>query len=177
MCAIDKQGFPRKKSSETPQSCTPIMSLCSWGAILRSPRLNLLRLSSKVIPRSPTHTLFSRTRVAPQINVLPDLRSQCCAFSTTRYRPVQTTVDAVTEVLPVCCPGCGAFSQTVEPDEPGYYNTSRKQTRKLLAASKQTLELDNNDTVEVHQNDTIKDSEPPRPIQGKIYGLLARDIG
>jgi hypothetical protein len=83
----------------------------------------------------------------------------------------------VTEVLPVCCPGCGAFSQTVEPDEPGYYNTSRKQTRKLLAASKQTLELDNNDTVEVHQNDTINDSEPPRPIQGKIYGLLARDIG
>lgn len=176
MGAIDNR-FPKKKAPKTPESFTPIMSLCSRGAILRSPRLNLLRLTSKVIPRSPTHTLFSRTRVAPQINVVPYLRSQCCAFSTTRYRPEQTTVDAVTEILPVCCPGCGAFSQTVEANQPGYYNTSRKQTRKLLAASKQTLEPDNNDTVEVHQNDPIEDSEPPRPIQGKTYGLLARDIG
>jgi hypothetical protein len=169
MRAIDNR-FPKKKSSETPQSCTPIMSLCSRGAILRSPRLNLLRLTSKSIAQSPTQTLFSRLRVAPQINVATNLRSQRCAFSTTICRTEQTSVDLVTEALPVCCPGCGAFSQTVEADEPGYYNTSRKQTRKLLAASKNTPELDNNDVVEVHQSNATEDSEPPRPIQGKTFG-------
>ncbi|KAJ5296034.1 hypothetical protein N7508_010855 [Penicillium antarcticum] len=148
------------------------MLLCARGAILRSPRLNLLRLTSRVTPRSPTLTLVSRSPVATQINVIPILRSQCCAFSTTRYRSEQTSVDPVTEVLPVCCPGCGAFSQTVEADEPGYYSTSRKQTRKLLAASKKLPEPDNNDIVEVHDNDNVVGSEPPRPIQGKKPGLV-----
>ncbi|KAL4811161.1 hypothetical protein BDV18DRAFT_6185 [Aspergillus unguis] len=32
--------------------------------------------------------------------------------------------------LPTCCPGCGAYAQTVEPNEPGYYGKTRKQTRK-----------------------------------------------
>ncbi|RDW94067.1 uncharacterized protein DSM5745_01389 [Aspergillus mulundensis] len=49
--------------------------------------------------------------------------------------------EQVKVTLPVCCPGCGAYSQTVEPNEPGYYGKFRKQTRKLLSeAQKESLE-------------------------------------
>jgi hypothetical protein len=41
--------------------------------------------------------------------------------------------DPIQSALPLCCPGCGAFSQTVDPNEAGYYSKTRKQTRKRLA--------------------------------------------
>lgn len=40
----------------------------------------------------------------------------------------------------MCCPGCGAYAQTVEPNEPGFYGKTRKQTRKLLSETKQVVE-------------------------------------
>lgn len=42
---------------------------------------------------------------------------------------------SIEELLPVCCPGCGAYSQIVEPNEPGYYGRlgKGKQTRKPLS--------------------------------------------
>lgn len=40
--------------------------------------------------------------------------------------------------LPICCPGCGAYSQTTEPNGPGYYSSTRKQTRKYLAKKRRT---------------------------------------
>lgn len=46
--------------------------------------------------------------------------------------------DPIQNVLPLCCPGCGAFSQTVNPNEPGYYSKTRKKTRKRLAETKRT---------------------------------------
>ncbi|PYH46848.1 uncharacterized protein BP01DRAFT_337306 [Aspergillus saccharolyticus JOP 1030-1] len=44
------------------------------------------------------------------------------------------------DVLPICCPGCGAYAQTVDPNEPGYYSKTRKQTRKQKKVAKQLLE-------------------------------------
>ncbi|PYI21365.1 hypothetical protein BO99DRAFT_400951 [Aspergillus violaceofuscus CBS 115571] len=43
------------------------------------------------------------------------------------------------ESLPVCCPGCGAYAQTVEPDEPGYYGKTRKHIRKLGQEAQQLV--------------------------------------
>jgi hypothetical protein len=34
-------------------------------------------------------------------------------------------------LLPICCPGCGAYTQTVDPNEPGYYSKTGRKTRKL----------------------------------------------
>lgn len=53
------------------------------------------------------------------------------------------TAEELAEALPVCCPGCGAFTQTIEPEEPGYYGGNRKQTRKLIASHKETTEEEN----------------------------------
>ncbi|PLB34548.1 uncharacterized protein BDW47DRAFT_134296 [Aspergillus candidus] len=47
----------------------------------------------------------------------------------------ENPVTSIEELLPVCCPGCGAYSQIVEPNEPGYYGRlgKGKQTRKPLS--------------------------------------------
>ncbi|CAK4034281.1 Hypothetical predicted protein [Lecanosticta acicola] len=35
------------------------------------------------------------------------------------------------KALPVVCPGCGALSQTVEPDAPGFYRPKQRRAKKL----------------------------------------------
>ncbi|KAL3479482.1 telomere stability and silencing-domain-containing protein [Aspergillus californicus] len=54
--------------------------------------------------------------------------------------------------LPVCCPGCGAYSQTVEPNEAGYYSKTKKRTLELLSeaqneAMKENLKQDAAETI------------------------------
>ncbi|KAF4267775.1 hypothetical protein KXV68_006670 [Aspergillus fumigatus] len=61
-------------------------------------------------------------------------RSQLCYLSTTTQSYPQPS-KPVEDVLPVCCPGCGAYAQTVEPNEPGYYGKTRKHVRKLILES------------------------------------------
>lgn len=164
------------------------MSLCSRGAVFRNPRLNLLRLLPKTIPRSQAQTLFSPSRAAPQSKVLTDLRRQCRCFSTTRFQREQPQaepqLDTIADSLPVCCPGCGAFSQTVEANEPGYYGTSRKQIRKLLAVRKEAIEHKNiqeikatstdRDDLSAQQNGAIEEAMPPKPIRGRTSRLLLK---
>ncbi|KAB8220702.1 hypothetical protein BDV33DRAFT_88992 [Aspergillus novoparasiticus] len=87
-------------------------------------------------------------------------------------------------VLPVCCPGCGAYAQTVEPGEPGYYSKTRKQTRKLLSETEQATGVQDGETGEVADLKTegekaagtiqqlIKESEEeaaaPKPVHGAL---------
>jgi hypothetical protein len=42
--------------------------------------------------------------------------------------------------LPKACPGCGALSQSVLQDEPGYYNITRKSVRKYVSGTAGTGE-------------------------------------
>ena len=35
-------------------------------------------------------------------------------------------------ILPSLCPGCGAFTQTVSPEQPGFYGTNRKSVRAFI---------------------------------------------
>ena len=151
------------------------MSLCSRGAILRNPKLKLLRLASKPVLRSSAQTLLSRSRATPQNNVFTNIRSQSRCFSTTPFQYEQPPVEPLANILPVCCPGCGAFSQTVEENEPGYYKPSRKQTRKLLSARKGAIEQkdvqqeENNDTSNGQQDRFIEEAAPPKPIQNGAF--------
>ncbi|KAL4892654.1 hypothetical protein BDV59DRAFT_37979 [Aspergillus ambiguus] len=87
--------------------------------------------------------------------------------------------DLVESALPVCCPGCGAYAQTVEPNEPGYYSKTRKHTRKALSETKQVagnsgldgepdLETKGKEAAETIQR-VIKESEDstaPKPRHG-----------
>ncbi|CAG8023444.1 unnamed protein product [Penicillium olsonii] len=156
------------------------MSLCSRGALLRNARPNLIRLTSRNVTRISPQPFLSRSRFTLQSNVVSGrhspCHSQCRKFSTTPLRREEVSVDPLASVLPVCCPGCGAFSQVVEENEPGYYSPSRKQTRKLFAASKEKAQhekapRDENpinkeereDPLDLAQNQPSEDVSPPKP--------------
>ena len=42
--------------------------------------------------------------------------------------------------LPRSCPGCGAFTQAVSPDQPGFYSTNRKSVKAFIARHEHNLE-------------------------------------
>ena len=39
--------------------------------------------------------------------------------------------------LPRSCPGCGAFTQTVNPEQPGFYGTNRKSVKAFIGRNGQ----------------------------------------
>ena len=39
--------------------------------------------------------------------------------------------------LPILCPGCGAFTQTISPEQPGFYGTNRKSVRAFIGPNGQ----------------------------------------
>ena len=41
--------------------------------------------------------------------------------------------------LPRSCPGCGAFTQAVSPDQPGFYSTNRKSVKAFIARHEENL--------------------------------------
>lgn len=50
--------------------------------------------------------------------------------------------------LPRSCPGCGAFTQAVSPDQPGFYSTNRKSVKAFIARHGQSLEQRKSDESE-----------------------------
>ncbi|CRG87773.1 hypothetical protein PISL3812_04794 [Talaromyces islandicus] len=59
------------------------------------------------------------------------------------------------DVLPVCCPGCGAYSQTIEPADPGYYDVSRRRVKKLWGKAQHARRAQ----AAANQDDTQMDKE------------------
>lgn len=90
-------------------------------------------------------------------------------------------VEQLANTLPVCCPGCGAFSQTVEENEPGYYSPTRRQTKRLYAARKAAIEhretpsdetnvdTEGDSIVNLPQNDVNGEAGPPKPILDGVF--------
>lgn len=163
---------PRK----LPLATTSIMLACSRGALSKTLRLDVLRL----MPRYPRQLALStpsfRSTLPTANSITRHGLHATRLFSTTRFQQ-QATIEGLTDVLPVCCPGCGAFSQTVEPDEPGYYGASRKQTRKLLVSRQKAIEERNTelgsegiptlqDELSVDDSHGKGEMVAPRPIQG-----------
>lgn len=152
------------------------MSACSRGALSRALRPEVLRLKPRYPRQLPLTTPLFRSTLPTAISITRHNLYTTRLFSTTRFQR-QATVENLTDVLPICCPGCGAFSQTVEPDEPGYYGASRKQTRKLLASRQKAIEERSTevkiegvptvqDELSVHESHEKNEMVAPRPIQG-----------
>jgi hypothetical protein len=158
------------------------MSPCSRGAIARALRLYVLRIQFRAYSRqlAPLYPRLCSTRTLSLINSL-DVRQQPAnphrAFSTTRFRHSEAPIGNLIDVLPVCCPGCGAFSQVIDPDQPGYYSKSRKsrkQTRKPLSSKEDVTELQ--DSPIQDQAHSIDESTAPKPIQGKSLAYISRPL-
>lgn len=158
----------------------------SRGAISRALKHHALPLSPRHCPRRSIPAFLSRTRTLSSV-----ANSATCAhhprpnlfrrFSTTHFHQSQASPEEFTDFLPICCPGCGAPSHTIEPDEPGYYSKNRKQTRKLLASRRDAVEgqeKNSGDVVEsvsgdndsedvaLQQRDVEDELAAPKPIQG-----------
>lgn len=134
-------GRNSNAASVTPRELlldTSTMSACSRGKLSRALRLYSSRSRPRIHRIPLTTNLFPNTLLTTNSIARYGPRQTCC-FSTTRFQR-ETTTGNLTDILPVCCPGCGALSQTVEQDEPGYYGASRKQTRRLLASRQQEIE-------------------------------------
>lgn len=88
-------------------------------------------------------------------------RQLSCLIGTQQQRNISSTGPAVEErtestsalaldALPVCCPGCGAYAQTVEPTELGYYSESRRRKFSVEGQQKpdtEEQEVDNSDEL------------------------------
>ncbi|KAL5334751.1 hypothetical protein BJX70DRAFT_349474 [Aspergillus crustosus] len=98
-------------------------------------------------------------------------------LSTTQTRSCSTTPseatkapDPVQAIIPICCPGCGAYSQTVEPNEAGYYGKPRKQTRKLLSEAQyenSSEEPAREEAVAVIKQ-VLEETDAPKPRHGTV---------
>ncbi|KAH8435040.1 uncharacterized protein LDX57_012669 [Aspergillus melleus] len=85
--------------------------------------------------RLPSRSFLSRPHSFPELSFdsLP-FKQQRLFSSTTPSHTIPSL--RAEEFLPVCCPGCGAYSQTLDPEEAGYYGEARKQTRKFLSEAR-----------------------------------------
>ena len=110
----------------------------------------LLSCSKRLVPKrtllksSHHHIPYPSLRTPSFSHLLPLLASSRTLHGSLRLRNDASLLDntkplvvrelrpRVEDVLPICCPGCGAYSQTVEPNEPGYYNRTRKQVRRTV---------------------------------------------
>lgn len=85
--------------------------------------------------RSPPRKLFAHAelfRNCPRSQLSNGSQLRNLSTTTQSFPEPSRSVE---DVLPVCCPGCGAYAQTVEPNEPGYYGKTRKHVRKLISES------------------------------------------
>lgn len=165
------------------------MSSCSRGAISRALRARPLGLSFRSKTWSPAVAARASLLALP-----PRIRPEMCfathpqhprrSFSTSSFHQQQSSPEELANLLPTCCPGCGAYTQTIDAQEPGYYSQSRKQTRKLLALRKAEIkneiaesvssetiakEDEAHNEVPLYQNELSEDVPVPTPSQGMSY--------
>lgn len=119
----DKKSIAPPSPQHLPNHC--IMAPCLRGIASRAVKLRHITPTplyrTRLIPRVlPSRSLFSPKSFSGHstINQRRNLSSsiQPCA-----------NLDTVTNTLPICCPGCGAYAQTIEPDELGFYGEGRRR--------------------------------------------------
>lgn len=98
------------------------------------------------------HDLVSRTRKLPY-----GQQQRCLHLDSTTASALEEAPpldQSLTKNLPLQCHGCGAFSQTSEPDQAGYYDVSRKAVRRFLG---QEQEQERNSVKEERGEDYVVD--------------------
>ncbi|OJJ40315.1 hypothetical protein ASPWEDRAFT_166395 [Aspergillus wentii DTO 134E9] len=119
--------------------------MISRGLKLKRPSPQLLFRTQRIPRTLSSQSLFSPPEVFPARSAgRPASQNQRRGLSSTTQKSADSS-EKLLDNLPICCPGCGAYSQTVEPNEPGYYGKPRKQTRKLLSGTQKTTEAAESD--------------------------------
>ncbi|KAE8373799.1 hypothetical protein BDV26DRAFT_271270 [Aspergillus bertholletiae] len=122
--------------------------------IPRTPRLKYVAPQSpcqlQQLPRAQfARSFFQQPRVLPIRNANSTINEPQRRLLSSGPLLYAKSSELTGRILPVCCPGCGAYAQTIEPGEPGYYSKTRKQTRKLLSETEQATSVQDGETGEV----------------------------
>lgn len=105
-----------------------------WG-------LGRLRLRSITSQSTRYHHCQSSATTWRARQTLPICRLQKLPPTRRLHTPPETPIENLqesklqklaTKFLPISCPGCGAFTQWVDSDQPGFYSTGRNHVKKFL---------------------------------------------
>ncbi|KAL4868565.1 hypothetical protein BDV12DRAFT_95954 [Aspergillus spectabilis] len=147
------------------------------------PRVFSIRLTPPRIYQQPR--CFFRTQYAPtrSLRTVVSGLDFTSLLSKTQLRRLSTALATLPEpaqaVIPVCCPGCGAYSQTVEPNEAGYYGKTRKQTRKLLSEAQNEASSEEPAKVEAVAviKQVLEKTDVPMPRHGAALENATDKVG
>lgn len=140
------------------QSVLPFHETCYRGIIVSrydaEIRRNRGRRRFATAARCRQMHQFEKYASSPLQDLVPTalLRSQ---------PPSQLAGNSDTEIgLPQTCPGCGALTQELEPDEAGYYSRSRRVVKQYFRKSRALLHRQGSESVEVNDKDLSLEMEP-----------------
>ena len=129
---------------------------------------SVARISSLLRSLDNTVSLILRPISAPQVCGF-SRRNERATCSLRKHRR-QLHIDSVPNAnhgipthsqllsLPRSCPGCGAWTQIVDPDQPGFYTTNRKSVKAFIAGHEQATEYGESDALKnvvEHADDSL----------------------
>lgn len=123
---------------------TSVMAPCLRGMVSRA---KIVQHIAPCFPYHPRHlprassTVSSRSLFSPPKAFFPghSLGIRQLRNFTSTTQPCTDSIEPAASALPLCCPGCGAYSQTIDPNELGYYSENRR--RKLGTTTEKQHEV------------------------------------
>lgn len=80
------------------------------------------------------------------------------------------TQQLATAFLPISCPGCGALTQWIDPNEPGFYTTGRRSVKSFLhdvAPPPAAGDIELESTSEIGEDQTVTATESTEQVENK----------
>lgn len=121
-------------------------SLAQMSIAARSARRALYRDFYELVPLFSSFAVRRSARGAPDSIKRSITSTACRRLRMDAQAPDNSTVPPPLEArqhghrqLPLACPGCGALTQSVHPQEAGHYSTNRAAVRKYLNRSQEQI--------------------------------------
>ena len=103
---------------------------------------------------------LSPTSIPTKQSSKPQRQHRCLQFETNKPAiDYELPPPLAARKLPLTCPGCGAYSQTLAPKEAGFYSSTRKPVRAFLAAQREPAADARQDEETAIYNKVIKGTD------------------
>ena len=188
--AFGKHANLQLRSADVPRVRVVLGRLSTARAIRRGERRFLTTESFPASPQEVPQVCYQKPETAAASTGLPaGPPFELTATSVPVASLAQRQKD-VLQLLPICCPGCGAFSQDINSQEAGYYTKSRKAVKAFLREAhvgsvfdhtSQQKESNQRRHAESQEEDTLKSnsspSTPPLPVCDRCHDLIYNSCG
>lgn len=133
----------------------------------QSPQQSAFGASRRIYLNTEPQTPSESTSSLPESSTTADPPSE----ESSSPPPPPASIALRSDVLPVCCPGCGAYSQTIEPADPGYYDVSRRRVKKLWGKTQHVKRAQ----AAANQEDNPVDKEAENEVDTADGAVEAQD--